>query len=476
MKKATLGLTLIALTAAASSTCLAQSLPPVRQLGPVTAVSKEPLGAVSTVRHLADGRVLVNDIIGRRVLMFDSSLSTVTVVADTTSATASAYGVRPGGLIAYRGDSTLFVDPASLSMLLIDPNGKIARVMSAPRDVNFLVGGPFGSPGFDQKGRLVYRAPPNFAGLRPPAGGSGNRLPQIPPFPDTAALVRFDLATRKVDTATFFKTPKFNLSITQSPDGGVRVTSITNPLPQGDDWALLPDGTIALVRTKDFHVDWLNPDGTTTASPKIPFQWERLTDEAKVAFVDSAKIAIEKARASGQLGRDGAGQFITRTDAEGGAGRAPRGGSGAGDAPRTGSAAAPAPNVQTGPSPAANAQPGTMSVTTGGNTTVTSVGPGGGGFGPLPPLTMVSPSELPDYKPAFAPGSTRADDDGNLWIRTSQNVDARPVYDVVNRKGELVDRVQLPANRVLAGFGANGVVYLAVRDGATAHLERARVK
>ena len=111
----------------------AQTLPPIRQIGPVTAVSKEPLGAVSTLRHLPDGRVLVNDILGRRVIMFDSSLSSVTVVADTTSATANAYGVRPGGLIAYRGDSTLFVDPQSMSMMVIDPNGKITRVMSVPR-------------------------------------------------------------------------------------------------------------------------------------------------------------------------------------------------------------------------------------------------------------------------------------------------------------------------------------------------------
>ena len=455
MKKAILSLTLIALTAAASEPSSAQSLPPVRQLGPVTAVAKEPLGAVTTVRHLPDGRVLVNDIVGRRVVMFDSALSLVSVVADTTSATANAYGVQPGGLIAYRGDSTLFVDPASLSMLLIDPSGKIARVMAAPRanGVGFLVGGPFGNPGFDPKGRLVYRAPPSFAGFRPGPGASGNRLPQLPPFPDSAALVRFDLATRQTDTATFFKTPKFNLTMTQSPDGGVRVTTTTNPLPQGDDWALLPDGTIALVRTKDFHVDWLNPDGTTTASPKIPFQWERLTDEAKVAFVDSAKIAIEKQRASGQFGRDaGVPQLLTRT-VDAAAGPPRRDGAGGSDAPRTGSAP-------------------------GGNTTVTTTaGPGGGAFGgQLPPLTMVAPSELPDYKPAFTPGSTRADAEGNLWIRTSQNVDARPVYDIINRKGELVDRVQLPANRVLAGFGSGGVVYLAVRDGATAHLEKARVR
>jgi hypothetical protein len=466
MKRPTFVFAAISSAVVAGQVC-AQSLPPIRQIGTITGVSKDSLGAISTLRHLPNGRVLVNDIIGRRVIMFDSSLSNATVVADTTSATANAYGVRPGGLIAYRGDSTLFVDPASLSMLLIDPNGKITRVMSAPRaqDVGFLVGGPFGNPGFDPSGKLVYRAPPNFGafGRAGPGAGPG----QFPTPPDSAALVRFDLTTRKLDTATFFKTPKISLNITQSPDGGVRVTTNVNPLPQGDDWALLPDGTIALVRGKDFHIDWLHPDGKVTSSPKMSFNWERLTDEAKVAFIDSARVAIEKLRASGQFGFGGAGpQLITR-DATQGGGPGSRPNGTRGDTARI--ATAPAPT------PAPNAQTGTITVTSGGNTTVAAVGPGGAG-GPLPPLTMISPSELPDYKPPFAPGSTRVDLDGNLWIRTSQNVDARPVYDVVNPKGELIDRVQLPSNRVLAGFGENGVAYLAVRDGATAHLEKARVK
>jgi hypothetical protein len=449
MTKTIIGL--VALAAAANHV-QAQSLPPIRQLGPVTAVAKEPLGAVSTVRSLPDGRVLVNDIVGRRVVMFDSSLATSTLIADTTSATASAYGVRPGGLIAYRGDSTLFIDPASLSMLLIDPNGKIARVMSAPRagDVGFLVGGPFGNPGFDPQGRLVYRAPPSFRMRGPPA--SGDRLPEFPSPPDSAALVRFDLATRKLDTATFFKTPKMTMNVTRSPEGGVRVNTAINPLMQGDDWAILSDGTIALVRTRDYHVDWLSPQGALASSPKIPFQWERLTDEAKVALIDSAKTAIQKARESGQFGGGPGG---VRTVVDGGPdGQRRRG-------------------EETTPTP----QPGTMTITTGGNTTVTSVGPGGGAAGGPPrEITMVSPSELPDYRPAFAPGSTRADADGNLWIRTSQHVDGVPVYNVVNRKGELIDRVQLPRNRVLVGFGTGGVVYLAVREGTVAHLEKARVK
>ncbi|HJQ53546.1 MAG TPA: hypothetical protein VJ825_06855 [Gemmatimonadaceae bacterium] len=450
----TLGLT-IALATTSVAAAGQSSLPPVRQLGPVTAVTKDSLGAISTVRQLSDGRVLVNDIIGRRVLLFDSTLTNETVVADTTSATANAYGTRPGGLIAYKGDSTLFIDPASLSMLLIDPAGKIARVMSAPRaqDVGFLIGGPFGTPGFDPQGRLVYRAPPDFRAMAGALRGGGGAPPSPP---DSAAIVRFDLATRKLDTVTFFKTPKINLTITQAPNGGgVRVQSTINPMPQGDDWTLLPDGTIAIVRNRDFHVDWLDANGKMTSTGKIPFEWERLTDEQKVAFVDSAKTAIEKLRASGQLGFGG-NQVVTRTTTEGGAS----------------GTAAPSPGPARTPGASAAPSAGAANTTT----TVTAVGPGGAANIQLAPINMVSPSELPDYRPAFTPGSTRADAEGNLWIRTSQSVDGRPVYDVVNRSGDLVDRVQIPANRVVIGFGSGGTVYLAVRDGTVAHLEKAHVR
>ena len=447
MKK--LSVSAIAISAGVSLSAGAQSsLPPVRQLGPVAAVSKDSLAAVSGIRTLPNGRVLVNDIFGRRVVLLDSTLSLVTVVADTTSATANAYGVRPGGLIAYHGDSTLFVDPASLSMLLIDANGKIGRVMSAPRaqDIGFLIGGPFGAPGFDPSGKLVYRAPPNFAAFA--RGPGANGLPPIPAIPESAAIVRFDLASRRLDTATFFRTPKVVMNVTRTNDGNVRVLPQINPLPQGDDWALLPDGTIALVRTRDYHVDFLSPEGKLTSAPKISYPWERLTDSAKVAFIDSARVAIEKLRASGQfgfgLGGGGGGVQVTVGGPAGGA---------AGAGARGGSDGANRTTVTTTAGP--------------------PTGPGGA---QLPPLQMIPPTDLPDYKPAFVPGSTRVDAEGNLWVRTTQNIDGRPVYNIINRKGELVDRVQLPANRTLVGFGEGGAVYLAVRDSGVVRLERARVR
>ena len=55
-------------------------------------------------------------------------------------------------------------------------------------------------------------------------------------------------------------------------------------------------------------------------------------------------------------------------------------------------------------------------------------------------------------------------------------VKGQPVYDVVNKQGQIVDRVQLPPFRTIAGFGP-GVIYMAVQDSTKAvHLERARIK
>ncbi len=105
--------------------------------------------------------------------------------------------------------------------------------------------------------------------------------------------------------------------------------------------------------------------------------------------------------------------------------------------------------------------------------------PGGGNpfGGQIPRISFVEPSELPDdYKPPFSGAATRVDAEGNLWIRTTQNLNGLPVYNIIDRKGELIDRVQLPPGRVIAGFGAGGVIYLGFRAGEIARLEKASIR
>jgi hypothetical protein len=440
---------LIALTSAATlilgSSAAAQSPPAIRPLGSIAAKSNEAFTNAVAIRALSDGRVLVNDPSKRRVLLFDSTLATFSIVADSTPATANAYSGRFANLIAFRGDSTLFVDPQSLSMLVIDPSGKIGRVMSVPRaeDAATIAGPIGGAVGFDGTGRLVYRS---FRPPRPMMSPDGHMT--RPEMPDTSPVVRVDLATRQLDTVGFIKTPRPNIQMSRDADGRMQMSMTMNPLPVIDEWAVLSDGSIAFVRGRDYHVDWVNPDGTRSSSPKMPFEWQRLTDEDKVAFIDSVKAARERMGAAG-------GPQIVVGGAPVAAGSA---------APPTGAGDRVAVTIVQGGAPPGGAAGGT---------------PTRGSNQPAPPrFNFVSPSELPDYKPPFFAGSVRADADGNLWIRTipTKAIPGGPVYDVVNRQGGLVDRVQIPSGRTIVGFGAGGVVYLANRDGGTTYLEKAKVR
>ena len=461
------GVLLLVATTAVAQTPTTPKIP-VRQLPAATATSSDSIGSVAAVRQLPNGNVLLNDQARRRVVLLDPAMKVIGVIADSTSNTGNAYGVRPGGMIGYRGDSTLFIDPAGLSMLVIDPAGKIIRTMAAPRanDVNFLIGGASGNPGFDTDGRLVYRTI-DFGfgrGFR----GAQNGQPFVPPTPpDSSALVRFDLATRKLDTVGFFKIPKNNVSMTQDANGRMSISVTMNPLPVIDDWAVMSDGTIAFVRGRDYHVDFVGKGGVKTSAEKIPYDWQRMNDDDKSRFLDSAKVAIERTRAAIAAGGPGATQAMQQgMDAMGfggGGGGAPMmimmGGPGGG-----GGGAAP---PQRGGDAAGRGGEGAR----GGP-------PGGGAAGPggfqVPPVNMVPISELPDYKPVFGNGSVRADMDGRLWVRTipTKPTPGGAIYDVIDGKGALVDRVQVPAGTTIAGFGKGGIVYLGLRDASGIHVQR----
>jgi hypothetical protein len=427
---------LVAALMAANTPARAQREPAVRPLGPITRVSTQPMASVSAAIPLSDGHVYVNDVVSRRVLLFDSTLATAKVVADSTAVTSKAYGARPGALFAYRADTAILTDPASGSMPVLGPTGTIARVMAAPTvagPIGLNLGNPFYPPGFDAQGRLVTQLPTlvRFADAIP--GKASEQQTMM----DSSFIVRMDLAARTLDTVAPFKTVKINQVIGRDEDGRMTSMKMTpDILPVVDDWTVCSDGTIAVVRGRDYHVDWVGVDGRWRSTPKMPFDWQHLDDAQKTALIDSALAAIKARRDSmdaiiasrgampaGAVGGGGRGDVVA---AAGGRGR--NGGDGSG---------APPPQLIDG----------------------------------RPAL-----ADLPDYRPAFLRGSTRADAEGNLWIRTTTLVKGQPVYDVVNRQGTIVDRVQLPLFRTIAGFGP-GAIYMAVKDAAgTVHLERARIK
>lgn len=484
------------LLAAQDSAQVAGVAIPVRQLGPIEAKAEQPLGNVNTLRALSNGSVFINDGQRRQILLFDQQLKIAKVVADTLEA-ALPYGQRNAGMLPYVGDSTLIVDPASLSLLVLNARGEMVRVMAFPRtrDIYALASANFGTHAFDSQGRLIYRSeqgggPPlgmqfgggDFGGGRGGRGGrtattttpaavsgsAAGRTASTTPsaadirrqvaavaedrfpsgnsaqisvggvrrtrsfndriLPDSIPILRADFDTRKIDTVTFMRVTNPQFEMKQTEDGGTQVNVKMNPLPQNDDWALMADGSVAVVRVLDYRIDWFKSDGTLERSEPLPFDWKRISDDEKTSMVDSLKAAAKEATERAQQMMNG---------------------------PR--------------------------------------------GF--RPGFEPVEAEMLPDYYPPLRAGTSLADYDGNIWLLPATSTLVSPMaalggripggfpgmpgaaagpaaaglaYDVVNRAGKIVERVQIPAGRTIAGFGPDGVVYLLDRKGREVFLEKAR--
>jgi hypothetical protein len=81
----------------------------------------------------------------------------------------------------------------------------------------------------------------------------------------------------------------------------------------------------------------------------------------------------------------------------------------------------------------------------------------------IDPMSAMPEPRFAASKPAFFPDDVRIDPQDRVWVRRHTAHDAPLVYDVFDRRGVRVDRVQLPPRTTLAGFGATAI-YLARAD------------
>lgn len=278
----------------------------VREVPAPVAVSTDSLGMRVSVRALSDGRVLVNDIQRFRVLLYDKSLKTFTRALDSSGSSGtlgnSGVSIPSAHLIAMPADSTMYLDIASRSLLTIDPAGKVAHVTALPRPQDILtlsVGYIYGTPTLDAKGRLVYQGTPpnqNKALMELNQKIMTERSVTAPGAIDSAPIVRADFDTRKIDTLATVKIVQQYAGVLATRDerGNLTQRLTVNPTQTADEWGLMPDGTIAILRAHDYHMEWIAPDGTRKTSPKMAFDWKRLTDEGKQHVIDSIKPLLDK--------------------------------------------------------------------------------------------------------------------------------------------------------------------------------------
>jgi hypothetical protein len=432
VKNALTALTCAASTAAAQTPTIPQQGVPIVSLAPVSAKTTTTLGAVLGVRELPGGRILVNDAGRKQIKVFDASLTTATIAQDSIPGLSNSYGPGNAQIIPFLGDSTLFTELLSRESLVLDHNGQVARALALPmyRDGDIPFDNPFPRPaGMDNKGRLLGEG-----GFR--VRGDANGMGAVA---DSTLVYRADLQTREVDVVGTRHSSSGNKSRNDPPENGYRVvTTIVQPVPTEDSWTVLSDGTIAFVRGRDYHVDWVFPDGTKGSTDKLPFDWKRLTDEDKQHLIDSARVVKDSLVAirNKRVNTPPAG----RGDDPG------AGGDGAGRTGRSGGGAA---------------------------------SPTSGQQGSIQKIAFVPLSEIPDYYPPIGRNSAMPDRDGNLWIlptTSAQSQHGELVYDVVNPKRGLFQRVRMPLGRSIAGFGKGGVVYLQSGDRTNGfYIERAKI-
>jgi hypothetical protein len=407
-------------------------MPPIRQLGPATATSAVTFQQVQHLRVLSDGKVFVNDPGRRQVLLLDASLANPKVVVDSAGG-ANMYGQNAGALIPFAGDSTLFVDRNASAFLIIDPAGAVTRVMSFPpgNPGQYLTSPTqYGYPAYSSHFGIVYRIPMPRPTIQRPREGE----PEINRrFEDSALVVAMNLKRRTVDTLARLGTGT-NVTMRVSSNGNNTNTQ-TPIFPVFDDWTVFSDGAVGVLRGREYRLDYYDAESERTAAPRLFYSWRQLDDAEKTRIVDSINTQRRK-------------QFDEMLD----------------DMRKR----ATNPDQPVGPGGEKIIIVDNMPIRTYNGERMPP---------PTPPAPVLA-TDMPDYMPAVerGVGSYRADADNRAWIRPKPTPGGPrgggAVYEIVDRSGVLVDRVQLPAGRTLVGFGPDGAVYLTSRDGNVTKLER----
>lgn len=223
----------------------------------------EEFNRVSSVRELADGRVLVAD---RRERL---------VVLDWQSGTAaeiSRKGEGPGEyvaigrLYALRGDSTLFT--AGSPRWLLIHGARVVRTVTGPI-AGYQTSGEI--EGLDTSGHVLDVQPRN---------------PWLRRSVDSLALILGDSGTRRADTLARLKGGGRNGYAELVRPGRHRTIFYMNPLATEEQAILFSDGWVAVARVDPYRVDWRAPTGAWRRGQPLPHQTVPVSQEEKCFALD----------------------------------------------------------------------------------------------------------------------------------------------------------------------------------------------
>jgi hypothetical protein len=249
----------------------------------------EPFTQVAGVRELRDGRVLVTDPREKIVLLIDLKSGTARKIGREGSGPGEY--ILPQRIVALRGDTSAIYDPSNVRYLLIGPDGKTGPNFYLEDATTGGRGRPGGTTakGSDARGRIFYE------------GSQFTITPDGMAPADSTPVLRYDRLTRRSDTVAYVHLAKGNAQVSGGT-GMVRMQVGQRAFPSRDEWAALPDGGVAVVRVRDYHVDRYSAAGKRTSGAPVRVEAIPVT-EADKEEVRAERRAI--AVSGPQLGRGG---------------------------------------------------------------------------------------------------------------------------------------------------------------------------
>lgn len=253
-----------------------------RVLSKPDAEFEEPFTQVTGVRELKDGRVVVIDSRDKIVQVVDFKAgSGVKVGREGSGPGEYAFPMR---LVPLPGDSSGVYDMLNSRMLVVLPNGKPGPFITIEQPATQGPGGGMvrigaASPRYtDARGRLYWTGP----AFSPPADGGP------PKSADSVPVVRYDRATKKTDSLAWVRVAKGNVQ-TSGGAGNMQVRmGVANPFAPRDEWAVTPDGRVAVLRSPEYRVDWYGPTGKSS-SATIAYDKVKVTEQHKEQWRESRK-------------------------------------------------------------------------------------------------------------------------------------------------------------------------------------------
>ena len=363
---------------------------PRYELGEPEAVSGD-FASVNSIRTRPDGSLLVADGTGGELVLLDLDLGTRTMVGGRGEGPGEYRA--PSRVWPLPGDSTLLLDVSNNRLTVLTPDlsfGATRPMFEMDPDGGILLLNP---QVIDGSGRMYTTNGFSMSLIGGAGDGSGS---------DSVPIVRATLDDLTPDTvASLAPTSTAPVEMRTSRGGGM-ITRQRAPYSASDSWGVAPDGSVAVARAADYHLEWISSDGSVRNG--VPVAW----DAVPVGQAEKEAWVREQSSRTVQTAT-----FVTG----GGGGASPSAG-------MTGAAA--------------------RAMTFGGAS------------------EDVDDYEWPETLPAFT-GNILIDPEGRAWLRRHQSVGAPFLYDIFTPDAEPAATVEIAEGHTVMGFG-DGVVYATFRD------------